>query len=111
MHEIVNAIIYLPRHISLDSMFAMQALAHIERRGYQLHSVVHRWCDAIRLTRTGAASVVVFARAEHYEPDFQPRIEFVGEDTIDLTRHGAVRPRSDRREAGDSRSRRPRITN
>lgn len=109
MHEIINAIIYLPRHIPLDSMFARQALAHIERRGYQLYSIVHEWGDALRLTRDGSASVVVFARAEHFEPDFDPRIEFVGEETQDLTRIGKVQPRTER--TGDSRSRRPRITN
>lgn len=109
MHEIVNAIIYLPRHIPLDSTFARQALIHIERRGYQLNCIVHEWRDALRLTRAGTASVVVFARPEHFEPDFQPRCEFVGEETQDLTRLGAaVRPRNER---GDDRSRRPRITN
>lgn len=108
MHEIVNAIIYLPRHIPVDSMFARQALAHIERRGYQLYSVVHDWRDALRLTRTGVASVVVFARAEHFEPDFEPRVEFVGEDTQNLARAGAAQARHGR--TGDSRSRRPRIT-
>lgn len=112
MQSIINAIIYLPKHISLDSMFARQALAHIERRGYQLYSVVHEWRDALRLTRAGTASVIVFARPEHFEPDFNPRVEFVGEETTDLVRLGVTKPRNERQsEAGDSRSRRPRFTN
>lgn len=111
MHEIVNAIIYLPHDIPLDSPLAQQALAHIERRGYQLYSIVHQWCDALRLTRSGAATVIVFARPEHFEPTFTPRIEFVGEDTQNLVRHGATRDRNERREGGGGRHRRPRITN
>lgn len=110
MHQVINAIIFLPVHVGMASPLAQQALAHIERRGYELYGVVHEWADALRLTRTGAASVIVFARPEHFEPDFDPRIEFVGETTIDLTRHGAARLRSERR-TGDPRSRRPRATN
>lgn len=108
MQPVINAIIYLPRHIQLDSLLALQALMHIERRGYQLHSIVHEWHVALHLTRSGAVSVIVFARPEHFEPCFSPRIEFVGEETQDLTRIGAVRPCGER--TGDGRSRRPRIT-
>jgi hypothetical protein len=111
VQEIVNAIIYLPSHVKVDSAFAQQCLLHIERRGYQLSSIVHEWKAALRLTRTGAASVIVFARPEHFDPDFEPRIEFVGETTQDLTRYGVTRDHRPRNERGDSRGRRPRPTN
>ena len=110
MQTLINAIIYLPRHIPIDGMLAQQALAHIERRGYQLFSIVHEWRDALLLVRAGVASVIVFARPEHFEPDFDPRIEFVGETTADLTRQGAVIRNRNERDGGDGRHRRPRIT-
>jgi len=107
---ITNAIIYLPRHATTDGSFAKLCLAHIERHGYRLISVVREWRAALGMVRSGSATVIVFARPEHFEPDFEPRVEFVGEETTDLVRLGATRPRNER-QAGDPRSRRPRITN
>jgi len=113
VQAIVKALIYLPEHISATGILAQQARAHIEFRGYRLLGFVHTWPEALNLVRTRFASVIVFARAEHFEPTFEPRIEFVGENTIDLTQFGApARPRNERHsETGDSRSRRPRPTN
>ena len=110
MQGITNAIIYLPRHATTDGSFAKLCLAHIERHGYRLISVVREWRAALGMVRSGSATVIVFARPEHFEPDFEPRVEFVGEETTDLVRLGATRPRNER-QAGDPRSRRPRITN
>lgn len=113
MQAIVKALIYLPDHISATGILAQQARTHIENRGYRLLGFVHTWPEALALVRTRFASVIVFARAEHFEATFEPRIEFVGENTIDLTRYGvpSTRPRNERHSEGDSRSRRPRPTN
>lgn len=114
MQAIVKALIYLPEHLSATSVLAQQARAHIEYRGYRLLGFVHTWEESLTLLRAKAASVIVFARPEHFEASFTPRIEFVGEDTIDLMQRGTppARHRNERRsETGDSRSRRPRPTN
>lgn len=109
MHQIINAVIYLPPAVALDSMWARQCLAHIERRGYHLLSVVSVWADALTMTRGGQAQVIVFARQDHLTEDFCPRIEFVGDETVDLCQFGTVQPRGAKPgEAGDVRSRRPR---
>jgi len=112
VQAIVKALIYLPQHISATSILAQQARAHIEYRGYRLLGFVHSWEDTLSLLRARTATVIVFARAEHFEASFEPRIEFVGEDTINLMERGAPRkPRNERHSEGDSRNRRPRPTN
>lgn len=111
VQAITNAIIYLPAHAEPDSIFARLCLAHIERHGYHLISIVREWGAALGMIRSRSASVIVFARPEHFEPDFEPRVEFVGEETTDLVRLGTTRPRNERHSEGDSRSRRPRPTN
>lgn len=114
MQAIVKALIYLPEHLSATGLLAQQARIHIEHRGYRLLGFVHEWPQALGLLRARAATVIVFARPEHFEPTFEPRIEFVGEDTQNLTRYGTPPPtrhRNERHSEGDSRSRRPRPTN
>jgi hypothetical protein len=107
-HTAVTAIIFLPASFALDSLFARQCMEHVSRRGYKLLTIVQQWPVVEQLLRDGRAQVVVFASQDHWSDDWSPRVEFVGEDTVDLVRLGRSRPRNDRR-AGDDRSRRPRI--
>jgi len=110
MLNAVNAIIYLPIGIALDSVYSRQCMQHVVRRGYELLTIVQQWSAVEQLLKAGRAQVVVFASRDHWSDDFSPRIEFVGEDTVDLVRIGRSRPRNERR-TGDDRSRRPgRIT-
>lgn len=102
---IVNALIMLPVGAAIDGVYARQCLRHIERRGYELAGIVHDWSTALTKLRADEAEVVVFARLEHFEPDWTPRIEYVGDETRDLAK--PVRP--PRNEGpGDGRHRRPR---
>lgn len=109
LSTIVNAIILLPATAAIDSAYARQCLAHVERRGYEIVGILHDWATALVMLRSNEAEVVVFARQEHFEPDWTPRIEFVGADTRDLVKHGHVRARTERHaNTDDSRNRRPR---
>lgn len=109
LSTIVNAIILLPASVAIDGAYARQCVTHIERRGYELVGILNDWATALVMLRSNEAEVVVFARQEHFEPDWSPRIEFVGADTRELVRTGHTRPRNERRtNSDDSRNRRPR---
>lgn len=107
--SITHAIMLLPAGVAVDSVYAMHCLMHIERRGYELVGIVHDWPTAVAQVRADEAEVVVFAREEHFEPDWTPRVEFVGEETRDLPLFDAIsKPRNERAEpGGEGRHRRP----
>lgn len=100
---IINAIILLPAGVAIDSIYARHCIAHIERRGYELVGVVHDWTTALTKVRAQEAEVVVFARRDHFDPDWTPRVEFVGQTSRDL------RPELNTNNAGRNRDRRPRM--
>jgi hypothetical protein len=105
---IVKAVILLPIGAAIDGSFARQCITHIERHGYRLAAVLTDWAAALTMLRSKEAEVVVLARREHFEPDWTPRIEFVGADTQELIRAGRVSRRIERSaNADDSRNRRP----
>lgn len=70
----------------LDLVFVNQCIAHCTHRGYTFAGLVRDWPTALRMIRAGMASVVVFAREEHQDPDWEPRIEICGETTQQLFR-------------------------
>jgi hypothetical protein len=76
LSTIVHALIYLPPGHTIDSHFAQICLAHIEDHGYKLAAVVHSYTDVMRAFATGLATVAVFARREHWDPEWEPRVEF-----------------------------------
>lgn len=107
--HLLHAIIYIPAHLPVDGIYTRQALDHIQRRGYQFRTIVQDWAQAIKLTRNGSAQVIVFARHEHFEADFVPRIEFVGQTTQDIPRPDVIRDSAGRAMPGrHKRGRRPR---
>lgn len=104
---LINAIIMLPVGAAIDGLYARQCIRHVEKHGYRLAGILlHDWSSALTMLRSEEAEVIVMARAEHFDPDWTPRVEFVGPDTRDLSRY--AKPRNEG--TGDSRSRRPRIT-
>lgn len=108
---IINAIILLPVGAAIDGSFARQCVTHIERHGYRLAAVLTDWATALTMIRSKEAEVVVLAQREHFEPDWSPRIEFVGADTRELIRNGRISPRIEQSgDEDDSRRRRPRPT-
>lgn len=107
--HMTKAIIFLPPGQPYDGTYAKQCLVHIERRAYLLHSIVNQWDAALSMVRAGFAHVIVFARLDHLSNEWEPRIEFVGDETVELTRAAAaIKPRNERHEPGDTRTRRPR---
>lgn len=103
-----DAIILLPPGDPIDGEFAQQCMAHIgRRRDYRLYTILDNWADVMQVLATRPATVVVAARPEHLDPDRQPRMEFVGEETRRLFRREVAAANPGRRY--DGRHRRPRI--
>jgi hypothetical protein len=64
--------------------WAALCLAHVERCGYELVSLVddpdgHKWPDVVGMVRDGRAEVIVIAGREQLPEDRVPRVE-VAED-------------------------------
>jgi hypothetical protein len=104
---IVNAIILLPVGAAIDGTRAKLGLLHGERRGYKLVGIVHDWETALIKTRAKEAEVVIIPDPNDFQPDWTPRIEYVGDETQDLARYGHIRHRNDGPDGG-GRHRRPR---
>lgn len=107
-----KAIIYIPPDVPDSDLHTKQTLMHLERRGYDLACMpLSDWDEVINVLKAKLATVVVFARPEHYA-GCEPRVEFVGEETQRLCR--MPKDGNDRRwlfGKGGSRSRRPRPIN
>jgi len=102
----VRAIMLLPVGAAIDGIRARLCLVHAERHGYQLVGLVHDWSTALAKTRAKEAEVVILAGPEDFQPDWTPRVEYCGDITQDLVRHGRIRPRNES-PAADARRRRP----
>lgn len=77
-----TAVIFVPADIPEDGQFTQECLAHLERRGYQLGAApLRNWDLVLQILRARLATVVVIARREHFDPGYEPRVEFVGEET------------------------------
>lgn len=100
------AIIFLPDEEPLDGKFSRQCVTHIERRGYRLLTILRDWATVMQVLRNREAHVVVVAREEHLDPVRQPRVEFVGEETVRLSSTRVARALMPR---DGGRHRRPRI--
>jgi hypothetical protein len=83
----INAIIVLPPRTLITSHYGQQCLTHIQNRGYHLLTVTHAWQDVLAVMGAHLADVAVFARREHMDPSWAPRVEFVGQTTRDLRAH------------------------
>jgi hypothetical protein len=107
---LTRAILFVPQGIALDSIYVREGMEHIARHGYELVTLVHDWDVVLQLMGLRRVDVVVFARKEHRDPDWKPRVEYVGEETQDLVRLGRHRPRNEGpSNTGDGRHRRPRL--
>jgi hypothetical protein len=101
-HHVVSAVAFVPPGIPLDGTAFKECLAHIENRGYKLFSVLRDWEAALSVLRNHSAQVIVFAQQDHFNEHWEPRIEFVGEDTRRLVAGKPPRPTN----AGPRRPRR-----
>lgn len=85
MLDSIQAIVYIPEGLARDGTYAVEGVAHIARRGYQLVGVLRDWTHVVRMLGAGAVSVVVFARLEHWDRSswaaWNVEREFVGEET------------------------------
>lgn len=82
MTNTTKAVIFMPPDLPEDGLYTRQALMHLDRRGYVLACMPLRdWDSVLHILRHRLASVVVFARREHVDPAWEPRVEFVGEET------------------------------
>jgi hypothetical protein len=106
---IINAAAFVPMAADLSSLHAAQCLAHIERRGYRLFSVLRTWAQVVEALHAGAVEVVVFARRDHLDPEWTPRFEYVGDETRDLLAGERAKPRNNSPGAA-SRQRRAQLT-
>lgn len=84
----INAIALVPDG-PID-VYLNQCIAHCSHRGYAFVGLVRNWSAALDMLRPGLATVVVFARPEHLDPDREPRVEVCGETTQQLFRQSAV---------------------
>lgn len=83
----------------IDPVYVSQCIAHCNHRGYTFAGLARDWPTAFKMIKAGLASVVVFARQEHVDPDREPRIEVCGETTQELFRKaGTVAAVTHRRE-------------
>jgi hypothetical protein len=108
-NPMITAILFVPAGVALDSIYVREGMEHLARHGYNLLTFASDWAVVLQLIALGRADVVVFARKEHRDPDWTPRVEYVGEETQEIIRLGRSRPRNQRSEEGDGRNRRPRI--
>lgn len=100
-----SAIILVPADAGgNEDLLAGNCIDHCERRGYTVVTFSSDWIGALKALAAGLASVVVLARHEHFDPSWEPRVEFCGEDTIAL-RRPHLKPRND----GPGHGRRPGI--
>jgi hypothetical protein len=78
--NVVYALMFLPRGAPIDGHLAKICLDHIERHGYQLAGIIHTYAEFISAYTAGVATVAVMARREHWDPMWEPRLEFATQD-------------------------------
>lgn len=81
----IRAAVFLPTG-PMSDRFALQGIAHCTHRDYQFSGLVRNWESALAMLHDGLVSVIVFARPEHWDETWEPRIEFCGEVTQALFR-------------------------
>lgn len=88
-----SAVIFAPdgcHACDLESAI-LEGIAWCRRRGYRFVGVVRTWDDAIKVTRRGAASVIVVMSLDCLPVDRVPRVE-VAASTDDCPGPGRRRP-------------------
>lgn len=69
------AVVFIPAAVHLAT-YAAQCLDYCANRGYEVCGIVTEdWPSVVKLVGAQAATVVVVARAEHLDPEREPRIE------------------------------------
>lgn len=79
-----RAIILMPEGVETTAAMAENCVDHCNRRGYTVTMLARTWDAVLQALGAGLASVVVLARREHFDPNWKPRIEYVGQQTRDL---------------------------
>ena len=75
-----HAVVFVPATVTSPEAFAATAapcLERVEACGYVFAGIVRSWEDALRMTRTGRADVVVVASLAQLPHDRRPRVEAV----------------------------------
>ncbi|MEU4589980.1 hypothetical protein [Micromonospora aurantiaca (nom. illeg.)] len=103
-----HAVVFVPASITDPADFAAVAAPCLERVdacGYAFIGIVRSWDDALEMTRTGRAEVVVVASLQHLPPTRTPRVEAAGDP---VRAAGTVRHVVPPEVAAPQRHRRPR---
>lgn len=103
-----HALIYVPAEVTHPEDFARLAapcLERVEACGYTFAGVVRVWDDAMELTRSGLATVVVVPSLAYLPHDRRPRVEAAG----DPVRADANRGHHTGPDVRTTRNRRPRV--
>jgi hypothetical protein len=80
----IKAVAFVPPG-PLNNEYVNNCLTHMHHRGYKVAGLVRGdWEAALAMVAGGEASVIVFARKEHMDEQWEPRVEFCGEETIRL---------------------------
>jgi hypothetical protein len=77
---VTTAIVYIPPGIEHDFQYAREGIDHLERRGCRFGGIF-RSMDNVRQALRNGASIVVFARQSHWDPDMRVPAEIVGDET------------------------------
>lgn len=98
MHSNETAAIYVPAGDPLDGKYAKEGILHVNRRGYQMSTIVRDWDTVVDLVKNRTVNVIVFARRDHMRPEWSPRVEYVGEETQRIVRDLPTdgKPRNDK---------------
>jgi hypothetical protein len=85
----VDAIVYVPPDLADDGYYAEKGQDYILRKRYGFAGVYRSWSTVTQIVRSGAASLVVYARRTHWDPvrhrvPEEASVEFADEETRPL---------------------------
>lgn len=78
--QLLHAIAYLPPGVPIGGPLAAVCRNYAERQGYALTGVAHTYEDILAMFAAGSIQIAIFARREHWNPLWLPRIEFATND-------------------------------
>lgn len=92
---VINAVIFVPEAEHL--VYIAQCTEYCQNQGYQIAGVIRDdWRATVAMLSTGLATIIIMARPDHFDPAWEPRVEFVS-DAAAPQPAGGGRPASQRR--------------